>query len=174
MKIRLFIFLLLFSAVSKAAPPTDEGRTIFTTRCSGCHNINKIVTGPALSGVEKRRDINWIINFVHSSQTVIKSGDTYAVALFDKFNHIQMPDHPDLTADNIRNIVAYIQAESKPVVTEKPPFSKPSHLQPAYTPIAITDYLFFGSYLALVLILIAALLLAVQVRSYQRKKEGDM
>jgi len=93
-----------------AAPPIAEGKAIFSTRCAGCHNVNKVVTGPALAGVDQRHSIDWIINFVHSSQTVIKGGDEKAVALFEKFNKIPMPDHPDLTAGNIKSIVEYIKS----------------------------------------------------------------
>ena len=70
------------------------------------------MTGPALAGVDQRRSIDWIINFVHSSQTVIKNGDAYAVALYQKFNKVQMPDHPDLSPGDIKNIVAYIKTAS--------------------------------------------------------------
>ena len=112
MKIKFLFIALALSVAAAAAPPTEEGRTIFTSRCAGCHNINKVLTGPALAGVDKRRSIDWIINFVHSSQTVIKKGDKDAVALFEKFNRIPMPDHADLTPDNIKSIVAYIQSEA--------------------------------------------------------------
>src|SRR5881398_2429281 len=105
----LLILAMTTALLANANPPLDEGRTIFTARCSGCHNVNKIVTGPALAGVDQRHSIDWIINFVHSSQTVIKGGDQAAVTLFEKFNKIPMPDHPDLTADNIKNIVEYIK-----------------------------------------------------------------
>ncbi|MEJ7676628.1 MAG: cytochrome c [Segetibacter sp.] len=66
-----------------AAPSSEEGKTIFTNRCAACHNVNKELAGPALSGIDKRRPIDWIIKFVHSSQAVVKSGDTYAVNLYN-------------------------------------------------------------------------------------------
>src|SRR6476660_4483018 len=112
MKIRLILFTLLLSATALAAPPAEEGRAIFTARCAACHNVNKVLTGPALAGVDTRHSIDWIVNFVHSSHTVIKSGDPAAVALFNKFNHIQMPDHPDLNAAQIKNVVEYIKTEA--------------------------------------------------------------
>src|SRR5947209_6841195 len=102
MKTKFLLLALLAAMATKATPPLDEGKTIFASRCAACHNINKVVVGPALAGVDKRHNIDWIINFVHSSQTVIKSGDPAANALFNQFNHIQMPNHPDLSADNIK------------------------------------------------------------------------
>ena len=47
------------------ANPLETGKTIFTSRCAACHNVNKVVLGPALSGVDKRHSIDWIIQFVH-------------------------------------------------------------------------------------------------------------
>ncbi|RYF77504.1 MAG: cytochrome c, partial [Chitinophagaceae bacterium] len=113
LKLSLFVILLLPAIIALATPPVEEGKSIFTTRCAGCHNISKVLTGPALAGVDQRRSIDWIINFVHSSQTVIKSGDKDATALFAKFNNIQMPDHKDLSEAQIKNVVEYIKTEAK-------------------------------------------------------------
>lgn len=171
MKNKFFLLFLLISSVSvlQAAPPAEEGKSIFSARCAACHNVNKVLTGPALAGVHERRSIDWIISFVHSSQTMVKSGDKDAVAVFEKFNKIPMPDHPDLTADNIKNIVDYIKTEAK---TEgAAPFAKPAKLRPNYTPVAITNYSFFLGFLGLVAVLILALLFAVEVSAYKRKTQ---
>ena len=153
------------------ASPGDEGKTIFMSRCVGCHNVNKIVVGPALAGVDQRRSIEWIVNFVHSSQTVVKSGDQYAVRLFEKFNKTQMPDHPDLTADNIKSVVEYIKATA--VSTDsKPPFPKPTVAAPGYKPLSShDDYLLLAGYFFLVVLLIAVLLMAVRVSDFKRKMD---
>ena len=94
MKIR-FLFLIfgfLFIKTTNAkTPPEEEGKTIFVSRCASCHHVNKTVVGPALSGVDERRSMDWIINFVHSSQTMVKKGDKDAVGLFKKFNSMPMP-----------------------------------------------------------------------------------
>jgi len=173
-RIILIILFTAFCITLNATPPSEDGKTIFTTRCAACHNVNKQLTGPALAGVYDRRPIEWIIKFVHSSQTVVKSGDQYAVALFEKFNKFPMPDHPDLTADNIKNIVDYIKTEAK-IDNGKVPFARPSKLRPNYTPISITNYSFFGGFLGLVLVLILAMLFAVEVSAFKRKKqEGEV
>src|SRR5690348_7435373 len=118
----LIACLLLISSTYSFADPVEEGKTIFTTRCSSCHNINKLVVGPALAGVDQRHSIEWIVKFVQSSQSLIKSGDKDAAALFAKFN-ITMPDHPDLTANNIKSVVDYIKSQAAPIgsSTDKAP-----------------------------------------------------
>ena len=170
MKNRLFLLTLFtaFIVSANAAPPSEEGKTLFTARCAACHNVNKQLTGPALAGVHERRSIEWIINFVHSSQTMVKEGDKDAVAVFEKFNKIPMPDHSDLTKEDIKSIVDYIKSEAKPVVVEKAPFAKPGKLMPKYLPLSIQkDYGFFISFLIVVALLIVVLLFAVHVRNFQ-------
>jgi cytochrome c551/c552 len=173
MKAKLFLIALIVfqSFYALAAPPIEEGRTIFSSRCAGCHNVNKVITGPALAGVDQRRSMDWIIKFVHSSQSLVKSGDKDAVALFEKFNKIPMPDHTDLTPDNIKSIVEYIKSATV-AETKDAPFKKPGRLRPNYTPLSITNYGFFIGFLAAVALLIAGLLLAVQVKSIERKMHG--
>jgi len=165
------LFALWATTVVYANPPAKEGKTIFNTRCAACHNVNKVLTGPALAGVDQRRSIEWIVKFVTSSQGLVKSGDKDAVALFQKFNRIPMPDHPDLTADNIKSIVEFIKSEAKPADAEKAPFAKPTKKEPAYKPLSLSeDYLFFLVYLAVVAMLIAVLLFAVKLNSFKTNK----
>jgi len=151
----------------KADPdPPKDAKTIFTSRCASCHNVNKVVVGPALALVDERHSIDWIIQFVQSSQSLVKKGDKDATALFEKFNKIPMPDHPDLTEENIKSIVEYIKSETKTVTEEKAPFKKLSKKMPNYTPLSISnDYEYFISFFISVFILIGALLFAVHVRN---------
>ena len=116
------LLFMLFSIAVAAAPPIEDGKAIFTTRCAGCHNVNKLMTGPALAGVDQRRSMEWIISFVQSSQTMIKKGDKDAIALFEKFNKIPMPDHADLTDAHIKSVVEFVKSETKAVNEEE--FSK--------------------------------------------------
>ncbi len=90
----------------------DEGEALFKQICIACHTINKgKLVGPDLANVHKRRPEEWLIKYVKSSQTVIKSGDPYAVELYEKFNKQLMPDntYPDAQA---LAVIAYIAANS--------------------------------------------------------------
>jgi cytochrome c2 len=168
---KLFVFVTVLIAtvtVVKAVPPEKDGKTIFTLRCATCHNVNKTLVGPALAGVDERRSIEWIIKFVQSSQSLIKQGDEQANAIFAKFNGIQMPNHPDLTADNIRDIVSFIKSEAKPTETNAAPFARPSTLHPAYIPIASDNYIFFAALFGSIVLLVLSLLMFVRVKEWQR------
>ena len=167
----LMIFCMVASAY--ATPPIEEGKSIFLSRCAACHNVNKNMTGPALAGIDERRTLDWIISFIHSSQTMVKGGDSAALAIFEKFNKVPMPDHPDLTDENIKNIVEYIKTQSKPVTEEKAPFAKPGKKQPFYQPISIRNYGFFIGYFTVVAALILSLYFAVQLKTFERNKRQE-
>jgi cytochrome c551/c552 len=169
---RLFGLLFILSLATLGhANPVEEGKTIFLSRCAACHNVNKAMTGPALAGVDQRRSLEWITKFVHSSQSLIKSGDKDATALYEQFNRVPMPDHPDLTSENIKNIMEYIKSEAKPTDENKGPFAKPGKLTTPYKPLNLQkNYLFFIVYLAAVTMLISILLFAVKVKAVQRDK----
>jgi cytochrome c551/c552 len=171
MKQKLLLLTIVFhvALLAGANPPVEAGKSIFAARCAACHNVNKVITGPALAGVDQRRSMDWIINFVHGSQSMVKSGDKEAVALFNKFNRIPMPDHPDLTGDDIRNIVEYVKSESKEG-GETAPFARPLKIRPAYIPLSINNYWFFITFVGLVGLLVSALLTAVRVKEYERNK----
>jgi mono/diheme cytochrome c family protein len=102
----------------------SQGEKLFSQQCAACHTIGggKLI-GPDLGNVQKRRTEAWIIKFVQSSQTVIKSGDPAAVALFNQYNKIIMPDH-SLSANQIKSIIDYI-------ITNSPDTNNPSKKTPA-------------------------------------------
>lgn len=183
MRTKIFISTittLLFMNVSAKTISINDGKTIFGSRCAGCHNVNVKVVGPALANVDQRHSIDWIINFVHSSQTLVKSNDKQAVALFTEFNRMIMPDHPDLSTDQVKSVVEYIKSQTNVSASaDAAPFARPGQLLPNFTPILITNYAFFGTYLALVLIMVAGFVVAVKVKEMQRennniKKESEI
>lgn len=175
MKTELFllqtIIILTLSNSLQAKDIVEHGKSIFVTRCTGCHKIGNVFTGPDLTGVDKRRSVDWVIHFVQSSQAVIKGGDKDATALFEKFNKIQMPDHKDLNESDIKDIVAYVNAESILVGKNTAPFKTPLQVKPGYKPISAHNYAFILIYLALVALLVLVLYIAVHVSTITINKE---
>lgn len=171
----LVAFLLIISGGGLYANPVEDGKTIFVSRCAACHNVNRILTGPALAGVDQRRSLDWIVKFVQSSQALIKSGDKDAVAIYHQFNQVVMPDHTDLTPDNIKSIVEYINASTQK--ESDAPFVKPSKLETHYLPPSLQrDYGMFLIYLMAVGLLVALLLFIVRMNTIAetaRKKQVD-
>jgi cytochrome c2 len=90
----------------------DEGEALFKQICVACHTINKgKLVGPDLANDPQRRPEEWLIKYVKSSQSVIKSGDPYAVELYEKYNKQLMPDN-NYTDAQVLAIIAYIAANS--------------------------------------------------------------
>ncbi len=97
---------LLPNAVSGQA---DQGQETFQRLCAMCHTIGGgRLVGPDLQGVHERRSEAWIIQFVRHSQNLIAAGDADAVALFEEYNAMVMPDQP-VSDDEVRSIIAFIR-----------------------------------------------------------------
>jgi mono/diheme cytochrome c family protein len=111
-------FLLIFVNIDLKAQ--NNGEELFKTVCSACHTINKgRLVGPDLGGISKKLDQEWLISFIRSSQKMIKSGDSAAVAIFNEYNKIPMPDN-NFSDEQIISILEYIDAQSSaaPVASE--------------------------------------------------------
>lgn len=99
---------LILPATLFASAQESNGEKNFNGLCAACHTIGGGTrVGPDLLGVTERQSEEWLISFIKSSQTVIKSGDPYAVARFAEFNNLVMPDAPYSDAE-IREILAFI------------------------------------------------------------------
>lgn len=98
-------------SVARAADPA-AGKTLFQQNCASCHNVHKVVTGPALAGVEGRwSDKALLYKWIRNSAAVIASGDKYAVDLYNQYNKLPMTPFPALKDADIDNILAYIADE---------------------------------------------------------------
>lgn len=109
----LFVFFLFLNLSAKA----QNAETIFKSTCAACHKIsNQRLVGPGLANIHERLSLEWFSAFVTSSQDVIKSGDAYAIALFEEYNSVIMPNQP-LSKVNMKSLYEYIK-KSSPAVTE--------------------------------------------------------
>ena len=89
-----------------------DGESLYFTNCARCHTIGRgDMTGPDLKNVRERLEDEWMISFVQSSTAMIKSGDDYAVEVYEKYRETEMPDH-DLSDEEVLGILAYIDEAS--------------------------------------------------------------
>jgi len=87
----------------------ESGQEIFQSKCVACHTIGSgRLVGPDLAGVTERRTQTWLTSFIQSSQSLVKSGDADAVAMFEQFSGMIMPDFP-LTDAQITELLGYIR-----------------------------------------------------------------
>ena len=112
----LFIACLCFTAFSLGA---QDGEAVFKKTCSACHTVGGgRLVGPDLIGVTNKRSEDWLIQFIKSSQTLIKSGDADAKAIFEEYNQIMMPDQ-NVSDAEIKSILAFIASKSPAAANEE-------------------------------------------------------
>jgi len=171
----VFVFLLTSfqTALAQAdAVPTDQakidaGAKLFKQNCSPCHKIQEKLIGPALAGVYDRREIPWIINFVHNSQKVIASGDEYAVKLFTDMGKVEMPSFDFLSEDDVVSILAYVKDEaSKPQETAQPGAAPGQQVVAQQPPTGYLMAILIGLLFILLLILIVLVLIIGILKRY--------
>ncbi len=108
--IATFLFL---TAIPFAVMAQNSGEEIFKTVCSTCHTINKgRLIGPDLGSAPQKLDRKWMISFIRSSQKMVKSGDPAALAIFNQYNKIPMPDNP-YSDEQINSIIEYIEVTGR-------------------------------------------------------------
>ena len=138
------LILMCFAAFSLNAAAQKSGKEIFENRCTACHRIsNSDLVGPGLAHINKRRDQEYLINFIRHSQDFIASGNETAKKVYNEYNQNLMPPNEDLSDQEIINILNYIKEQSKDVAepspettastdkkaeTQKPQYPRFSHL----------------------------------------------
>lgn len=103
-----FTFLGLLWPNQSIGQSGDEVADLFKVKCGICHTIGggKLI-GPDLANVHQRHTEDWLLAFVRSSQTMIASGDSAAIAIFEENNKIPMPD-PMISDTEIKSLLNYI------------------------------------------------------------------
>ncbi len=110
--IALLLLLIAHTVCYSSEADQLEGAAYYKQMCAACHTINGgVLVGPDLVNVHERRSDEWLQKFITSSQTLIQSGDPDAVAVFEQFNKIVMPDST-FSNDQVAAIIIYIKAAS--------------------------------------------------------------
>jgi len=125
----LGLILLLTFSTSLIAQDGDpaNGKSLFNTNCAACHKLDKQMTGPALRNVEARLaeeqglDRAWLNDWIRNSAALIKSGDAYAVKIYNEYNQTAMTPFPQLSDQDISDILAYTAQEVDPCIANPQP-----------------------------------------------------
>jgi len=125
-RLSLLIILSFFFTTVRADNAPDpglvsQGEVLFKENCKTCHAVHTQEVGPALKDVTKRRDVKWLSAWIRNSSAVIASGDKYANDIYNKFGKSPMTSFSSFKDDEIKAVLAYIDAESvKAPVVEGP------------------------------------------------------
>ena len=85
----------------------QAGKKLFNANCAACHKLNKRAVGPALRGVSSKYDKEWLYSWIKNSTAMVKSGDAQAIAIYEEYNGSVMTSFPQLTNEDIDNILVY-------------------------------------------------------------------
>ena len=105
--------LLSTSASIYAQGDAKNGEKLFKANCTACHALDKQLVGPALGGVvdrlkkEQNLDTDWLHKWIKDNKSLRESGDKYAIEVYEKFNKTEMLAYPNLTDQDINDILEY-------------------------------------------------------------------
>lgn len=105
--------VLCSSALLKAQGDPATGQTLFKTNCASCHALDKKLVGPALGGVVERLkkdqnlDVEWFRKWIKDNKALRASGDKYANEVFNANGKVEMTQFPQLSDQDIDNLLAY-------------------------------------------------------------------
>lgn len=108
----LALFLFFSFGFSSYAQDVDEprqkrGKSLFKSLCASCHKLDRKLVGPALGGVEERRENDWLQKWIKNNAELRASGDADAIAIYEEYNGSNMSAFPQLTEVQINDILYY-------------------------------------------------------------------
>ncbi|KMQ72332.1 c-type cytochrome [Chryseobacterium koreense] len=112
--------LLSTSASIYAQGDAANGEKLFKANCTACHALDKQLVGPALGGIvekvktEQNLDTDWLHKWIKDNKALRASGDKYANEIFEKFNKVEMTPFPNLSEQDITDILEYTSNPPKP------------------------------------------------------------
>ena len=118
----LLIVGFAFWGFSAAYAQTDaaKGEAIFKSKCTACHKIDQVLTGPALGPqLTEETDDKYLIKWIQNNQALIAAKNPKALAIFNKFEQKGMTTFTDLSDGDVGNVITYVRAEWKQIQDDK-------------------------------------------------------
>jgi protein SCO1 len=99
---------------TKLTAQFDKGRYMFGTQCAACHTMghgDKV--GPDLQGVANVRDTKWLRDFISAPDEMLDKKDPIAMALFEKYRKVRMPNL-QLIPEDVDAIIKFMKSQNAP------------------------------------------------------------
>lgn len=116
-KIILSLSFLVLFLTNSFAQDAAKGKALFNAQCAACHKLDAKMTGPALRGVAEKYEKEWLYKWIKNSSEFIKSGDERANKIYNEYNKSVMTAFPQLSNEDIDNIIAYTSEPLPPPPT---------------------------------------------------------
>lgn len=93
------------------AAMADKGKAAFEAKCTACHKIGERYVGPAITGVTKRRQPEWIMNMILNPAEMLQKDDVAKELLGE---YLTPMTFQNVSQDEARQILEYFrQQDSK-------------------------------------------------------------
>jgi protein SCO1/2 len=106
----------------------SRGEQIFRTRCASCHTVtgNELAgaLGPDLLGVTRRREPQWLLDWLKAPDQMLKKKDPIAIALYEQYNNLAMPNMR-LHKEEALSLLDYFEDETNRLLGPVAPADKP-------------------------------------------------
>ena len=85
----------------------EEGKSIYETKCTVCHKVEKKFIGPSPKGIYERRTAAWTMNMILNPEEMVQK-DPIAKQLLIDYNGSPMANQ-NLTQEEARAVVEYFR-----------------------------------------------------------------
>ena len=85
----------------------EEGKIIYESKCTACHNPTEKLIGPPQKGVLERRTPEWTMNIILNTQEMLDK-NPIAQKLLKEYNNVPMTPQ-GLTEEEARKVLEYIR-----------------------------------------------------------------
>ncbi len=93
----------------------NVGSTIFEASCASCHSLKGPSVGPALAWITRRRNKQWLIDFIRNNARLMWRGDSYTCFLFNRYDKTPMNPFPNLSDTDLEGVFSYITSASRSI-----------------------------------------------------------
>ena len=163
-----FFVLLISLNISAQDVDIAKGKSLYNANCASCHKLNKKLIGPALKGVSAKYDKEWLYAWIKNSAAMIKAGDEQAIAIYEEYNKVAMNAFPQLSNEDIDNILAYTDYVPEPVVTS----TTVSGAQSSTGESSLANDIILGLLIVVLLVLVTMLYLVTKTLTSIAEKNG--
>ena len=163
-----FFVLLISLNISAQDVDIAKGKSLYNANCASCHKLNKKLIGPALKGVSAKYDKEWLYAWIKNSAAMIKAGDEQAIAIYEEYNKVAMNAFPQLSNEDIDNILAYTDYVPEPVATS----TAVSGAQSSTGEPSLANDVILGLLIVVLLVLVTMLYLVTKTLTSIAEKNG--
>ena len=110
----LSALFLVFLGIGSQSSATPAAEVLFKDNCASCHTIGEGESvGPDLKGVTEKRPREWLIRIILDFNELLEHKDPVALKLYKEANENPMPSFPELTKEQIQDLIDYLAAKSR-------------------------------------------------------------